>query len=193
MAGWSMTIRVGIRIEFTELSHSDDYAGSYWEFARGACRQAGRRPHTCRAPPDPDRSQRCRHHQDNGWVANAPRPIESETDLPPLEDQIWELLAVDQRTPAQEAYLTLLSALVERWESERVVVPAVHGVELVTALLVERQQRQKDLVTVFGTESIVSEVLSGKRGLQAKDIEGLADFFHVSPAIFFAQLAPLRA
>jgi len=126
-------------------------------------------------------------------VANAPRPIESETDLPRLEDQISELLAVDERTPAQEAYLTLLSALVGRWESERVVVPAVHGVERVTALLVERHLSQKDLVTVFGTESIVSEVLSGKRGLKSKHIEGLANFFHVSPAIFFARPAPLRA
>src|SRR2546421_45081 len=80
--------------------------------------------------------------------------------FPRLEEQIWELLAVDERTPAQEAYFTLLSGLVERWESEHVVVRAVHGVELVKALLVERQLRQKDLVPVFGTESIVSEVLS---------------------------------
>jgi HTH-type transcriptional regulator / antitoxin HigA len=124
-------------------------------------------------------------------TANAPRPIETETDLLILEEQIWDLLAVDERTPAQEAYLTLLSGLVERWESEHVVVPAVHGVELVKALLLERQLRQKDLVPVFGTESIVSEVLSGKRELQAKHIEGLADFFHVSPAAFFAPRVPL--
>ena len=123
-------------------------------------------------------------------AANAPRPIESETDLPRLEEQIWELLAVDQRTPAQEAYLTLLGGLVGRWESEHVVVPTVHGVELVKALLVERQLRQKDLVPVFGAESIVSEVLSGKRELQAKHIEGLADFFHISPAAFFAPRVP---
>jgi HTH-type transcriptional regulator/antitoxin HigA len=117
--------------------------------------------------------------------ANAPRPIETETDLLRLEAQIWDLLAVDERTPAQEAYLTLLSGLVERWESERVVVPAVHGVELVKALPVERQLRQKDLVPVFGTESIMSDVLSGELELQAKLIEGLAEFFHVSPAVFF--------
>ena len=126
-------------------------------------------------------------------TANAPRPIESETDLPRMEGQIWDLLAVDERTPAQEAYLTLLSGLVECWESEHVVVPAVRGVELVKALLGERQLRQKDLVPVFGTESIVSEVLSGKRELQAKHIEGLAEFFHVSPAAFFAPRVPLRA
>ena len=126
-------------------------------------------------------------------MAYAPRPIETETDLLILEEQIWDLLAVDERTPAQEAYLTLLSGLVERWESEHVVVPAVHGVQLVKALLLERHLRQKDLVPVFGTESIVSEVLSGKRELQAKHIEGLADFFHVSPAAFFAPRVPLLA
>src|SRR6202171_1382152 len=126
-------------------------------------------------------------------MACTPRPVETETDLVRLEEQIWELLAVDERTPAQEAYLTVVSGLVERWESEHVVVPGVHGVELVKALLLERQMRQKDLVPVFGTESIVSEVLSGKRELQAKHIEGLADFFHVSPAAFFARRVPLLA
>jgi HTH-type transcriptional regulator / antitoxin HigA len=126
-------------------------------------------------------------------AANAPRPIESERDLPRLEEQIWDLLGVDERTPAQEAYLTLLSGLVERWESEHIVVPTVRGIELVKALLVERSLHQKDLVPVFGTESIVSEVLSGKRELQAKHIEGLAEFFHVSPAAFFASRARLVA
>jgi HTH-type transcriptional regulator/antitoxin HigA len=82
---------------------------------------------------------------------------------------------------------------VERWESEHVVVPLVHGVELVKALLGERQLRRKDLVAVFGTESIVSEVLSGKRELQAKHIEGLAEFLHVSPAAFFAPPMPMLA
>ena len=47
-------------------------------------------------------------------TANAPRPIETETDLVRLEVQIWDLLAVDERTPAQEAYLTLLSGMVLR-------------------------------------------------------------------------------
>ena len=40
---------------------------------------------------------------------------------------------------------------------------------------------------------IVSEVLAGKREPQAKHIEELAEFFHVSPAAFFAPRVPLRA
>jgi HTH-type transcriptional regulator/antitoxin HigA len=62
----------------------------------------------------------------------------------------------------------------------------------VKVLLFERGLRQKDLVPIFGTESIVSEVLAGKRELQAKHIARLAEFFHVSPSAFFAAPADHR-
>lgn len=106
---------------------------------------------------------------------------------------MWEMLAIDERSRAQDAYLTVLSDQVERWESEHVVIPPLSGIELIKALLRERGLRQKDLVPLFGTESIVSEVLSGKRELQTKHIEGLATFFHVSPAAFFTTREPNAA
>jgi HTH-type transcriptional regulator/antitoxin HigA len=37
----------------------------------------------------------------------------------------------------------------------------------------------------LGGESVVSEVLSGKRRLNATHIEELSKRFHVSPAVFF--------
>jgi HTH-type transcriptional regulator / antitoxin HigA len=124
-------------------------------------------------------------------AAYPPRPIQDEADLQRTEERIWELLAVDERSRAQDAYLTLLSEQLERWESENVVIPPLSGAELVKALLTERGLRQKDLVPLFGTESIVSEVLSGKRELQTRHIERLAEFFHVSPAAFFATREPV--
>jgi HTH-type transcriptional regulator/antitoxin HigA len=45
--------------------------------------------------------------------------------------------------------------------------------------------RQKDLAPLFGSESIVSEVLSGKRGLNKRHIEKLSRRFKVSPELFF--------
>jgi len=45
--------------------------------------------------------------------------------------------------------------------------------------------RQKDLVDVFGTPSIVSEILSGKRELNKEHIKRLSERFHVSPELFF--------
>jgi HTH-type transcriptional regulator/antitoxin HigA len=53
------------------------------------------------------------------------------------------------------------------------------------ALLVEFGLRQKDLVPIFKTESIVSEVLNGRRNLTVEHIQQLAVFFHISPAVFF--------
>jgi HTH-type transcriptional regulator/antitoxin HigA len=49
----------------------------------------------------------------------------------------------------------------------------------------EHQLRQKDLAEVFGTESIVSDVLNGKRELNKDHIKRLSERFHVSPEVFF--------
>jgi HTH-type transcriptional regulator/antitoxin HigA len=114
-----------------------------------------------------------------------PRPISDEAQLARTEDRIADLLALPRRTRAQDDYLDLLTYLVRVWEDEHVEIPPLSGVELVRALCDERSIPHRALVPIFGTPSIVSEVLSGKRELQRKHIEGLAAFFHVSPAAFF--------
>ncbi|TMD08708.1 MAG: helix-turn-helix domain-containing protein [Chloroflexi bacterium] len=86
----------------------------------------------------------------------------------------------------------LLSDVVEEWESKHVEIPEVNGVGLIRALLKDRNLRQHDLAGIFGTDSIVSEVLSGKRELQRKHIEQLAHFFKVSPAAFFRSTETAR-
>jgi HTH-type transcriptional regulator/antitoxin HigA len=45
--------------------------------------------------------------------------------------------------------------------------------------------KQKDLVDVFGTPSVVSEILNGKRELNKGHIERLSERFGVSPELFF--------
>jgi HTH-type transcriptional regulator/antitoxin HigA len=52
-----------------------------------------------------------------------PRPIQDEDDLLEVEQRISELLSRQERTPVEEAYLTVLAALVERWESDHVDIP----------------------------------------------------------------------
>jgi len=52
-------------------------------------------------------------------------------------------------------------------------------------LMEQHELRQKDLVGVFGTPSIVSEVLNGKRELNKDHIKRLSDRFHISPELFF--------
>jgi len=119
------------------------------------------------------------------WMGFAPRPIASEDELEPTERRIWQLLAVDQRSFTQEVYLSVLTSMVAAWEDEHVTIPRLETQQLANELLNERGLRQKDLVPIFGTESIVSEVLSGKRRLQLDHVTGLAEFFHVPVAVFF--------
>jgi HTH-type transcriptional regulator/antitoxin HigA len=45
--------------------------------------------------------------------------------------------------------------------------------------------KQRDLLDVFGTPSIVSEVLHGERRLTTEHIRTLSKRFHVSPEVFF--------
>jgi HTH-type transcriptional regulator/antitoxin HigA len=114
-----------------------------------------------------------------------PRPIRDEEQLSQTWSRIEELLTKPRRSSAEDDYLSLLSDMVEHWEADHVQMPKLHGVELVRELLDDNQLPQRALVEIFATDSIVSEVLSGKRELQRKHIEGLASFFNVSPAAFF--------
>ena len=114
-----------------------------------------------------------------------PVPIHDNGQLERTEERIGELLALRERTVAQDAYLELLSDTVATWEDANVHIPRVSGRVLLASLIEERGLRQKDLVPVFGQESIVSEVLSGKRALRAEHIESLAGFFQISPSAFY--------
>ena len=77
-------------------------------------------------------------------------------------------------------------ALVEAYEKEHHSIPDASPVEVLRMLLDANDLRQKDLVSIFGSESIASEVLHKKRDLNRAHIEKLSKRFHISPAVFFA-------
>ena len=114
-----------------------------------------------------------------------PRPIHSQADLDAVQKVVYELIDRGKLNADEEDYLSLLGTLVHQYEEIHHPIPDIYGVELIEALLEEFDLKQKDLVPIFKTESIVSAVLNGHRKLMAEHIENLAIFFHVSPAAFF--------
>jgi HTH-type transcriptional regulator/antitoxin HigA len=58
-------------------------------------------------------------------------------------------------------------------------------VDIVRHLMEANGLRQVDMRDVFGTVSIASDVLNGKRGLAKSHIEKLSRKFRVSPELFF--------
>ena len=100
--------------------------------------------------------------------------------------EILENLTGKERVSEAEAKLIeLLTVLVENYESREYPVPEAGPLDVIRHLMEGHRLRQKDLIDVFGTESVVSEVLNGKRGLTREHIENLSERFHVSPAVFF--------
>ncbi len=117
-----------------------------------------------------------------------PRPIKSEEDLEATQEMVNHLLDKPQLTEEESDYLDVLGMLIYKYEKDLDIVPDIYGVELLKFLLEERNLKQKDLVSIFKTESIVSDVLNEKRQLTTRHIQELAEFFDVSPAVFFPRL-----
>jgi HTH-type transcriptional regulator / antitoxin HigA len=118
-------------------------------------------------------------------IAFPPRTIKSEAELNATQEVIDGLIDKGDLTSDEQDYLSLLGTLVYEYEEQHYPMPDIHGVELLKVLLVDRGLRQKDLIPVFKTESVVSSILSGQRKLTAGHIQKLAEFFHLSPAAFF--------
>lgn len=88
-------------------------------------------------------------------------------------------------TRAEKELAELLTLLIEDFEERQYQFPQTKPLDVLNFLMDQHGLRQKDLVDVFGTPSIVSEVLSGKRELNKEHIKRLSERFHVSPELFF--------
>jgi len=100
-------------------------------------------------------------------------------------EQLEKLTGQAEVTPAEEKLIHLLTVLVEDYEARNFPVPEAAPLAMIRHLMDAHRLRQKDLVDVFGTESIVSDVLNGKRDLTKQHIRRLSHRFHVSPSVFF--------
>ncbi len=96
---------------------------------------------------------------------------------------------LDQRTekltPAEQRLAELLVLLIEDFEERHYALKPASGIEALEELMQSNGLKQKDLVNIFGTPSIISEVLNGKRKLTTEHIRKLSRRFRVSPELFF--------
>jgi len=101
-------------------------------------------------------------------------------------EQVSELLRrEDSLSPAERQLLKLLTLLIEDFEEKHYAVPRSGPLATVRFLMDQHSLKQKDLTDIFGTPSITSEVLSGKRELNKEHIRRLSKRFKVSPELFF--------
>ena len=115
-----------------------------------------------------------------------PKVIRTEKDNEAYTEILYELDRRGKALSAAEKELAeLLTLLIEDFEEKRYQLPRSTPLEVLRFLMEQHGLLQKDLVGIFGTPSIVSEVLNGKRELNKDHIKRLVARFHVSPALFF--------
>jgi HTH-type transcriptional regulator / antitoxin HigA len=87
-------------------------------------------------------------------------------------------------TQAERDLYETLGVLIEDFEKKAYKVRAATPIGVIKELMAANCLKQKDLVGVFETASVVSEVLKGKRVLTTDHIRRLSKRFNISPAIF---------
>jgi HTH-type transcriptional regulator/antitoxin HigA len=88
-------------------------------------------------------------------------------------------------TPEEDQLLELLITLIEKFEAEHYPLNNLSTpLSRLTFLMEENNLRQADVVEIFGSKGIASEVLSGKRQISKSHALKLGEFFNLNPALF---------
>jgi len=115
----------------------------------------------------------------------APTVIHSDEQNEEYIRVLWKLEHKSKLSDEESRLAELLTLLITDYEEKHYQMRAATPLEVVEELMATNNLKQRDLVDVFGTESIVSEVLNGKRELNKDHIKRLSERFAVSPALFF--------
>ncbi len=98
-------------------------------------------------------------------------------------DRLLDEVGDDEKHPLFN-FLEVLGTLIESYEDDHLHIPKSSPQDVLRFLMEQSNLKQSDLPEI-GTQSVVSEILSGKRALNARQMKALSKRFGVSPAVFF--------
>jgi len=97
-------------------------------------------------------------------------------------DMLIDEVGGDENHPLASLMETL-GTLIESYEKRTVPIPKQDAISILKSLMADHGQKQKDMKEI-GSQGVVSEILNGKRKLNTRQIQALAEKFNVSPAEF---------
>ncbi len=97
-------------------------------------------------------------------------------------DTIIDEIGEDEAHPLADL-AEALSVFVEAYDKAHYPTPEPSSQEMLRFLMEQNDLNQSDLPEL-GSQGVVSEILSGKRSLNVKQISRLAKRFNVSPGVF---------
>jgi HTH-type transcriptional regulator/antitoxin HigA len=118
-------------------------------------------------------------------ASTLPAVIRSEAENDRFIRALQEMDSKGARLSAAERRLAdLLTLLIEDFEEKHYALKPADPVTVIEELMAANGLKQKDLLDIFRTPSIVSEVLNGKRQLTTEHIRRLSRRFNVSADVF---------
>lgn len=114
-----------------------------------------------------------------------PKVIESEEENDRFLAEVEKLIAFGEHLTLEQLQLmNLLVSLIEQFEEKHYQLHPASPLEILNELMLQRGLGQKDIVYLFGSQGVASEVLNGKRSISKSQAKALSDFFHTSPTLF---------
>ena len=114
-----------------------------------------------------------------------PKVIKNEADNETALKVVEQLMHSDNRTPEENELYDLLVALIEKFEQEYYQPGVTSTPQSMLHFLMEQKGiTSEDLVTVLGSQDIVTRVLDGKLKIDRDLSKVLGDFFNVDSSLF---------
>ena len=115
-------------------------------------------------------------------IFSVPHNKKNYNKLVNLLDNLIDEVGNNENHPLTSLMETI-GSLVETYESQYINEIEGTPIDVLNALLIEHSLKQSDLSEI-GTQGVVSEILSGRRQLNVRQIKILSKRFKVSPAVF---------
>jgi len=106
------------------------------------------------------------------------KPIKNEEDYTHALRYIETLMDAKPNTPQMDN-LEVLATLIESYEEQHYKIEAPDPIEAIKFRMEQEGLKQKDLISIVGSKSRVSEILNKKRKLTIEMIRNLHDQLHI--------------
>ena len=106
------------------------------------------------------------------------KPIKTQNDYNSTLSQIESLMEAKPNTPQMDE-LEVLTTLVEAYEVQHYAINTPDPIEAIKFRMEQEGLKQKDLISIVGSKSRVSEILNKKRKLTIEMIRNLHKQLHI--------------
>ena len=113
------------------------------------------------------------------------RPIHRKSDYRNALTVAIELSSRTDLTSEQADYLEILTKIIADYEKKHLEMSKHSPQEILKFLVEENQMSGSDLGRILGNRTLGPVLLRGERTLSKTNIKKLAEYFSVSPSLFF--------